>query len=250
MLVGKLVTCYIVPFFTIGTTEATISGGTVNLANSDLERVPLSSSQTNKVLRVKPNTPTYTAMIGMHEAMDSHSIYQDFPQYEESKLLMYPYSFTELTTERGDAMVLRNEYFQDRSGSIKVGIFGSLSSLPHIAYAVKDYLTAGYVMENALTDKSNMSLPIIDDYTASYLQSNSNSIAVSRSNALMMQQTTLQNKEDSLQPYQIPFPDLWANLHPRYHHYSSADFPVLCCAKTYSFLPNYKSKSSVLVQNT
>ena len=195
LLVGKLVTCYIVPFFTIGTTEATISGSTVNLANSDLERVPLWGSQTTKVLRVKPNTPTYTATIGMHEAMDSHSIYQDFPHYEESKLLMYPYSFTELTTERGDAMVLRNEYFQDRTGSIKVGIFGSLSSLPHIAYAVKDYLTSGYVMENALTDKSNMSLPIIDDYTASYLQSNRNAIEVARSNALLQQQTTLQNNE-------------------------------------------------------
>ena len=193
-LVGKMASCHIMPFLTIGTTTTSMDGNIINMDNTSLEVATIVGNLGNlKALRIR----AVEAKVGHHEATDAHSIYEDFPHYEESKLLMYPYSFTELTTERGDAMVLRNEYFKTRDANIKIGIFGTLSSIQHTSYVPKDYLTDGYVMENSLTDKSNMSLPIIDDYTASYLQSNSNSIAVSRSNALMMQQTTLQNNERS-----------------------------------------------------
>lgn len=191
-LVGKMASCHIMPFLTIGTTTASISGNIINMDNTSLEVATISGNSGNlKALRIR----AVEAEIGYHESTDSHDIYEDFPHYDESKLLMYPYSFTELTTERGDAMVLRNEYFKTRNGKIKVGIFGTLSSIQHTAYVVKDYLTDGYVMENSLTDKSNMSVPIIDDYTASYLQSNRNAIEVARNNALLQQQTTLQNNE-------------------------------------------------------
>ena len=107
---------------------------------------------------------------------------------------MYPYSFTELTTERGDTYVIRNEQLVTRNGNITIGVFGTINHNNRISYIVKNYLsnTRPYYMEQGIHDSSNANLPIIDDYTASYLQSNSNAIEVSRKNALLQQQSSMQ----------------------------------------------------------
>lgn len=121
------------------------------------------------------------------------SKYQYLPRYDESKLLMYPYSFMEMTTNRGDSKIIKLEYIN--SNLIDVGICGTVSFRNKMAYIIKDYLSEGYMINNALVDNSNESVPIIDDYSASYLQANSNAIEVAKSNAQMLQQTQLDNAQ-------------------------------------------------------
>lgn len=194
-LVGKMVSCTIVPFLTIGAMTSTDSGTTINITSNNLSVVTLPSSKGSFALL----RPTYSAELQPYEITDGHTIYQDFPAYDESKLLMYPYSFTELTTERGDAFIIKNEYLALQNGSITIGIFGNINFQNKMAFLVKNYLTdttspyaREYYMEHGIHDSSNANLPIIDDYTASYLQANSNSIEVARSNALMQQQSAMQ----------------------------------------------------------
>lgn len=130
----------------------------------------------------------------------SEKIYDNFPEYEESKLLMYPYSFMELTTKRGEAMPIKMEYIAHTNSSasdydIKIGVFGTVSFINKVTYVIKDYMSRyalnNYYLEHGLNDGSNNNVPIIDDYTASYLQSNSNSIRVAESNAKLREQTDL-----------------------------------------------------------
>lgn len=194
-LVGKMVSCVITPFLTFGSLTADITATNVNLITSALARVSIPSTMGGFTLL----RPKYEAELSVAEVTDTHTVYQDFPQYEESKLLMYPYSFTELTTERGDSYIIRNEQLVTRNGNITIGIFGNINFQNKMAFIVKNYLSdsSPYYMQQGIHDDSNASLPIIDDYTASYLQANSNSIAVARSNALMQQQSSIQVAENT-----------------------------------------------------
>ena len=189
-LVGKLVSVFITPFLTIGPISAYSEDLAITLVSNKLAvRTITADAGPFYVLEVKMDSA-----LEPFELIDSSTVYGDFPQYEESKLLMYPYSFTELSNERGDAYVIRNEQLVTRDGHITIGVFGTISHQNRISYIVKNYLSSAkaYFMEQGIHDSSNANLPIIDDYTASYLQSNSNAIEVSRSNALMQQQSSLQ----------------------------------------------------------
>lgn len=189
-LVGKLVSVFITPFLTLGDLSYTIGESTITLTSASLE---VRSAETDRATYYLTKA-TSSASLQVYELSDTSTVYEDFPHYDESKLLMYPYSFTELTTERGDTYIIRNEQLMTRNGPITIGVFGTINHTNRISYIVKNYLssTRPYYMEQGIHDSSNANLPIIDDYTASYLQSNSNAIKVSRSNALMQQQSTMQ----------------------------------------------------------
>lgn len=189
-LVGKLVSVFITPFLTLGELSYTMGESSITLSCSNLEVRSVETDRATYYLTKATNAAT----LQVYELSDPSTVYEDFPQYAESKLLMYPYSFTELTTERGDTYTIRNEQLMTRNGPITIGVFGTINHNNRISYIVKNYLssTRPYYMEQGIHDSSNANLPIIDDYTASYLQSNSNAIEVSRSNALMQQQSSLQ----------------------------------------------------------
>ena len=194
-LVGKMVSCVIVPFLTFGETTATMSDDVITINNQNIRYVNLPSRMGGySIMRMNAS-----AKLEVAEVTDSSTVYGDFPHYEESKLLMYPYSFTELTTQRGDSFIIRNEQLVTRNGNITIGIFGNINFQNKMAFIVKNYLSdsQAYYMQQGIHDDSNASLPIIDDYTASYLQANSNSIAVARSNALMQQQSSVQVAENT-----------------------------------------------------
>lgn len=150
----------------------------------------------NNVLRFTSLYSTSHDFITPVELQDSNYIYAGFPQYTESKLLMFPYSFMELTTKRGDSMVLKMEYLEDRATGTKlrIGAFGTISSINKMIYAIKNYMgVSGYNKMMALGDSSNSNLPITDDYTASYMQANSNSLRVAESNARYSELTSIDN---------------------------------------------------------
>lgn len=194
-LVGKMVSCVIVPFLTFGETTATMSGDVITINNQNIKYVNLPSRMGGYPIMRMNNS----AKLEVAEVTDSSTVYGDFPHYEESKLLMYPYSFTELTTQRGDSFIIRNEQLVTRNGNITIGIFGNINFQNKMAFIVKNYLSdsQAYYMQQGIHDDSNASVPIIDDYTASYLQANSNSIAVARSNALLQQQSAVQVAENT-----------------------------------------------------
>lgn len=165
--------------------------------DSPVSTISLDGSSSNYVLRFTSLYSTNHGFIEPVTLQDSGSIYSGFPNYSESKLLMFPYSFMELTTKRGDSMVLKMEYMEDRAAGtpLKIGAFGTISTVNKMTYAIRNYLSEinGYNLTIGLNDASNSNLPVIDSYTASYMQANSNALRVAESNARFSQLTEIDN---------------------------------------------------------
>lgn len=202
-LVNSLVSCIYYPFLplygvTYSMDTSTPAQPICTLSfNSPVDTYTLVSGSDRKILRFTGLYSTSHNFIDPISLQDDRYIYQDFPAYTESKLLMFPYSFMELTTKRGDSLVVRMEYLEDRltGTKLRVGAFGTISSVNKMTYAIRNYLSDinGYNLSAGLNDASNSNLPITDDYTASYMQANSNSLRVAESNARYSQLTDIDN---------------------------------------------------------
>lgn len=202
-LVNSLVSCIYYPFLplygvTYSMDTSTPAQPICTLSfNSPVDTYTLVSGSDRKILRFTGLYSTSHNFINPISLQDDSYIYQGFPAYTESKLLMFPYSFMELTTKRGDSLVVRMEYLEDRltGTKLRVGAFGTISSVNKMTYAIRNYLSDinGYNLSAGLNDASNSNLPITDDYTASYMQANSNSLRVAESNARYSQLTDIDN---------------------------------------------------------
>lgn len=114
---------------------------------------------------------------GSSQTLANINKYANFPNYAESKLYMYPYSFIELTDFQGHSFPINMELIDSQSLTIK-GI-GSISSEQKTAYIVQNYKGSSNSLENSIINNSIDEIPIIDDYTAAYIQGNKNSIITS-----------------------------------------------------------------------
>lgn len=202
-LVNSLVSCIYYPFlplygvnYSMDNTDPSQPICTLSF-DSPVDTYTLVSGADRKILRFTGLYSSAHNFIDPIALQDDRYIYQDFPAYTESKLLMFPYSFMELTTKRGDSLVVRMEYLEDRltGTKLRVGAFGTISSVNKMTYALRNYLSDinGYNLSTGLNDASNSNLPITDDYTASYMQANSNSLRVAESNARYSQLTDIDN---------------------------------------------------------
>ena len=202
-LVNSLVSCIYYPFlplygvtYSMDTSSPSQPICTLSF-NSPVNTYSLVSGSDRKILQFTGLYNTSHNFIDPILLQDDKYIYEDFPTYSESKLLMFPYSFMELTTKRGDSLVVKMEYLQDRltGTKLRVGAFGTISSVNKMTYAIRNYLSNinGYNLSAGLNDGSNSNLPITDDYTASYMQANSNSLRVAESNARYSQLTDIDN---------------------------------------------------------
>lgn len=125
---------------------------------------------TGKIIYVSDNQSLATTTVSCGNK------YNGIPLYAESKLLMYPYSFAKISDYRGNEFEIHLEYVQGNTLQVKVE--GSIAPQNKTAYEVNMY--SGYTsMDNAIVNTSDESLPIVDDYTASYMQSNRNSLTTS-----------------------------------------------------------------------
>lgn len=199
-LVNSLCSVVFYPFLPIRGITYTESGDTIDLSfDAPITTVTLTGGLTtgNYVFRFTSLVSSVNDFIVPVDLRDDQPIYGGFPSYTESKLLMFPYSFMELTTKRGDSMVVKMEYLVDRTtgNPVRIGAFGTISSVNKMVYALRNYMSDinGYNMMNGLADSSNSNLPITDDYTASYMQANSNSLRVAESNARYSELTNLDN---------------------------------------------------------
>lgn len=134
--------------------------------------------------------------------------YTQFPEYtnpneHESKLLEFPYTFLELTNNRGESKILKLQDYLSNDNRGRIFYFGIFSALSpnHVSGVIPfDYLGSGFDynkldFNNVLYDTSDTSMPINDDYCASYLQSNSNSIKVAQANAQLYYDTARLNAQ-------------------------------------------------------
>lgn len=117
--------------------------------------------------------------------------YANLPRYSENKLYMFPYSFGILTTKRGHDFVVKLEDIN--TNSISIYRQGSLSNEPKFGYIIENYNVQGLNFEQTqgIIETIENNGAIVDDYTASYMQSNSNAIKVASSNAKLIQQSAL-----------------------------------------------------------
>lgn len=190
-LVNSMISCVIIPYLCVKDLTIEDRGNDRVFILSEYFKIRGNGMPSNKYTLNLRRATTEDPYIVYERAMGGK--YAHFTPYEESKLLMYPYSFMEMTTNRGDSKIIKLEYISGTN--VNIGICGTVSFRNKMAYIVKNYLSEDYKINNALVDNSNESVPIIDDYSASYLQANSNAIAVAQSNAQMLQQTQLENAQ-------------------------------------------------------
>lgn len=126
----------------------------------------------------------------------SNNMYSLMPNYSESKLLMYPYTLIELTDMQGNTTTLKPQNFDSKALSFDV--MGCISSQPKTAIYPHGYLgnTTGNIIDftGGIINNNICDIPIVDDYTASYMQANRNSIATTNKYAMdNAQRGVLQN---------------------------------------------------------
>lgn len=106
-----------------------------------------------------------------------------FPDIKESKLLMYPYSFSILDDFKGNRVVIKNEYVD--GDKIEIAAFGSMGVSNKVTYNPSNYLTSELVssidrdmmsMETGIIDNTPHDVSIITDMLSAYIQGNKNSI--------------------------------------------------------------------------
>lgn len=116
----------------------------------------------------------------------SNNMFSLMPSYTESKLLMYPYTVIELTDMQGNTTTLKPQNFDDKS--LSFDIMSCISTQPKTAIYPHGYLgnTTGDVKDftGGIINNNICDIPIVDDYTASYMQANRNSIATTNKYAM------------------------------------------------------------------
>ena len=189
-LVNTCVSFKIYPFLP-GYWEKTVSGDDITLSCSAYTTKTLAGS----IAGIEPHV-NVGAGLTYRTIIDNK--YEKYPSYDESKLMMFPYTFGVLTTKRGDDFIIKNE--QLIYENIGVMIQPSLSNNPKVGYVIPGYLAKDgaakwtgvvYNQTSGFVETLDNDGAIIDDYTASYLQSNSNALKVAKSNAQLIQQSAL-----------------------------------------------------------
>lgn len=192
-LVGSLVSITLIPFLPTSDLSYSWSSSTnIALTSSTLTSINLGTTfNQGNVLKFTFNE------IGKYVFKESGKTLSQFPKYSEQKLYMNPYSFNVLSTDRGNDLIIKNEYISDES--INVTMHGTINTANKQMFIVNNYndSNSDNIMDNGIIDESNSSLPIVDDYTASYVQSNKNAIEVARSNALATMKTNINNSNNT-----------------------------------------------------
>ena len=118
----------------------------------------------------------------------ANNIYDKLPKYEESKLLMYPYTIVEIADQKGNTFTLKPENIaRNNLPKFEIEMSSSIGTEPKVAYIVKNYLgnTRDFKeLSQGIINNDLSAIPILDDYTASYIQANKNSIATTNAYAI------------------------------------------------------------------
>lgn len=122
------------------------------------------------------------------------NVYDSLPSYDESKLYMYPYSICEITNQKGEVFTLKMENLDVPNGmggkrGLNLKILSSIGVSPKTAIIPMYYLNNTNIynytdLSYGIIDNDVSDIPIVDDYTASYIQGNRNTINTTNKYAL------------------------------------------------------------------
>lgn len=179
--VGSIVTMYYTSYLPMVFSSNT-SGGGINIRCQDgIEHVTISGLEMFKI--------TNSLWSSLNPQIYSN-MFSAFPKYSESKLYMYPYSLLEITNLKGETVTLKPQNFNlNISKELRLRLKSCVSTSPKTAIFPENYLNSTNILgfedfTCGIIDNNLSDIPIVDDYTASYMQANRNSIATTNKYAM------------------------------------------------------------------
>lgn len=162
--VGKVVNLTLLDFVPLNVSVDNANANITNMDNVSLYNARNDLGLTGSILYI--NNGAFTPSV-----IDCGNKYSSFPNYAESKLLMYPYSYTKVTDMRGNEFDIKNEHITGQD--LKFSVRGSIAPQCKTAYEVVNYKDKTNLLDGIINNNVS-SMAIIDDYTAAYLQGNQN----------------------------------------------------------------------------
>lgn len=162
--VGKVVNLTLLDFVPLNVSVDNANANITNMDNVSLYNARNELGLTGSILYI--NDGAFTPSV-----IDCGNKYSSFPNYAESKLLMYPYSYTKVTDMRGNEFDIKNEHITGQD--LKFSVRGSIAPQCKTAYEVVNYKDKTNLLDGIINNNVS-SMAIIDDYTAAYLQGNQN----------------------------------------------------------------------------
>lgn len=162
--VGKVVNLTLLDYVPLNVTVDNANANITNMDNVTLYNARDDLGLTGSILYV--NGGAFTS-----STINCGNKYASFPNYAESKLLMYPYSYTKVTDMRGNEFDIKNEHITGQD--LKFSVRGSIAPQCKTAYEVVNYKDQTNLLDGIINNNVS-SMAIIDDYTAAYLQGNQN----------------------------------------------------------------------------
>lgn len=177
--VGKVVSLTLLDFVPLNVTVDNANANITNIEHVTIYNARDDLGLTGSIIYI--NEGAFTT-----GSLDCGSKYTGFPTYAESKLLMYPYSYTKVTDMQGNEFDIKNEYITGQN--LKFSVRGSIAPQCKSAYEVVNYKDKTNLLGGIINNNVS-SMAIIDDYTAAYLQGNQNTLmtgaAVNEVNAVV-----------------------------------------------------------------
>lgn len=195
--------------FNLFTTQEAFVGSVVTMYYTSYMPFTLTSNETNTTISIRTlngGTNNFeVAGVKMVEITNNEwwslspqiysNLFNAFPQYSESKLYMYPYSLLEITNLKGETVTLKPQNFNfSIDKELRLRLKSCISTTPKTAIYPENYLNSTNVSDQydkdfedftcGIVDNNLSDIPIIDDYTASYMQANRNSIATTNKYAM------------------------------------------------------------------
>lgn len=164
--IGKVVSLTLLDFVPLNVSVDNLNANITNMNNVTLYNARDDLGLTGSILYVKGGTFSTGEL-------NCGNKYAGFPTYAESKLLMYPYSYTKVTDMQGNEFDIKNEYITGQN--LNFSVRGSIAPQAKTAYEVVNYKDKTNLLGGIINNNVS-SMPIIDDYTAAYLQGNQNTL--------------------------------------------------------------------------
>lgn len=176
--VNKIAACYVTDYvpFKYTVTSSSVNGG-VSVNSEYLDLVYLDKTGTGianevQIGVIKGNKTRY---FDMNTTFPNK--YMGLTGVTESKLLMFPYSYVQLTDFQGNTFDIKNEYVY--GNNISIDTLGSVEGNQKVAFVVNNYLNNNGIynkVDYGIINAEPKNVTVIDDYSAAYLQGNANTI--------------------------------------------------------------------------
>lgn len=174
---NKVVSMNIIPFLPFpSSTQYDDTNKWVNITTSYL-----TPSSNNLYSRILGNNIDFKTMFNLDNVSNR---FKNPRNITESKLLFYPYSYATLLDNNGNVFTIKPEYLNENT--IRVEGRGNIDAKPKYLYTLRNYKGENNTnrldtFENGIISPITSDIAIINDYTATYLQGNKNSLVTGAS---------------------------------------------------------------------